>query len=176
VVVVTINAMDAANLVIWRATAPKVRCDYVFRDGALYSYSDLLKIPPSPPGGGDDKCYGCGQTGHKARDCPQGDPRASGGGDEKACHGCGKTGHLVRDCPQGDPRAGGRNSGPERRQRAPARDSPYARDEPRGGGRDREASEPTVLVKNLEVSCNTDSNFENSLNSNKPDIFPSRSL
>jgi cellular nucleic acid-binding protein len=47
-------------------------------------------------GGGDRACFGCGQTGHQKRECPQG----SGGGD-RSCYGCGQTGHQKRDCPNG---------------------------------------------------------------------------
>jgi hypothetical protein len=47
-VVVTTNAMDAANLVIWRATAPKVRCDSVFHDEA-YTPVSVCQTRPLPP-------------------------------------------------------------------------------------------------------------------------------
>jgi cellular nucleic acid-binding protein len=49
-------------------------------------------------GAGDNRaCFGCGNTGHQKRDCPQG---GSGGGD-RTCFGCGLTGHQKRDCPNG---------------------------------------------------------------------------
>jgi hypothetical protein len=50
-------------------------------------------------GGGDRACYGCGQTGHQKRDCPQGGSGGSGG--DRACYGCGDIGHQKRDCPKG---------------------------------------------------------------------------
>jgi cellular nucleic acid-binding protein len=47
-------------------------------------------------GGSDGRArFGCGETGHTKRDCPQG---GSGG---QACYGCGEEGHQKRDCPQG---------------------------------------------------------------------------
>ncbi|KAI9167676.1 hexamer-binding HEXBP [Paramyrothecium foliicola] len=46
-------------------------------------------------GAGDDKCYGCGEPGHRRAECP------SAG--EMACRYCKQPGHLVKDCPDKPP-------------------------------------------------------------------------
>ncbi|KAL6921944.1 hypothetical protein ACHAP8_008803 [Fusarium lateritium] len=42
--------------------------------------------------GGDDKCFGCGETGHRRAECPN--PQ------EMTCRYCKKEGHMRKDCPE----------------------------------------------------------------------------
>lgn len=71
-------------------------------DGAVKATSSYISNATGGGGGGDRACYGCGQTGHQKRDCPQ----SSGG---QACFNCGGTGHRKADCDQPPkPMAGGR--------------------------------------------------------------------
>ncbi|PWI75307.1 zinc finger domain-containing protein [Purpureocillium lilacinum] len=44
-----------------------------------------------PRGEADDKCFNCGEQGHRVAECPQ--PR------DTACRYCKQEGHMVRDCP-----------------------------------------------------------------------------
>jgi hypothetical protein len=39
-----------------------------------------------------DECYGCGQSDHFVKECPQ---RSN----TYQCYGCQETGHFIRDCP-----------------------------------------------------------------------------
>ncbi|EKJ77187.1 hypothetical protein NXS19_003837 [Fusarium pseudograminearum] len=45
--------------------------------------------------GGDDKCFGCGEIGHRRAECPN--PQ------EMACRYCKKEGHMRKDCPEAPP-------------------------------------------------------------------------
>ncbi|RFN49562.1 hypothetical protein FIE12Z_6186 [Fusarium flagelliforme] len=45
--------------------------------------------------GGDDKCFGCGETGHRRAECPN--PQ------EMTCRYCKKEGHMRKDCPDAPP-------------------------------------------------------------------------
>ena len=59
--------------------------------------------PSANTNGGSDgrACFGCGETGHTKRDCPQGGSGGLGGSGGQTCYGCGEEGHQKRDCPQG---------------------------------------------------------------------------
>ncbi|KAL7801179.1 hypothetical protein V8C43DRAFT_273502 [Trichoderma afarasin] len=46
---------------------------------------------------GNDKCFGCGQEGHRRAECPN--------AGEQTCHYCKKEGHLRKDCPEAPPMA-----------------------------------------------------------------------
>ncbi|XWS40173.1 hypothetical protein CRYUN_Cryun18bG0117700 [Craigia yunnanensis] len=68
-------------------------------------------------GGGGGGCFKCGEMGHMARDCEQGDGGGGGryggggggryggggggryGGGGLACYNCGGSGHFARECP-----------------------------------------------------------------------------
>ena len=115
-------------------------------------------------GGGGAACYGCGETGHQKRDCPQG----GGGGGGGACHTCGEVGHMKRDCPKGGgggsgggaacyecgetghqkrdcPQGGGGGGGKVRGGRTKSRSTPYG-----GGDGDHGGSQgKRVFVGNL---------------------------
>lgn len=51
-----------------------------------YTFGDIIKTDKA-----DDRCFQCGQLGHWAMDCPN--------GDGPTCYACGKSGHFARDCP-----------------------------------------------------------------------------
>ncbi|KAL4272109.1 hypothetical protein GQ457_13G007580 [Hibiscus cannabinus] len=56
--------------------------------------------------GGGGECFKCGEMGHIARDCGQGNGgdggRRSGGGGGLACYNCGGSGHFARECPNSE--------------------------------------------------------------------------
>mmetsp|Transcript_15470 Transcript_15470/g.29960 ORF Transcript_15470/g.29960 Transcript_15470/m.29960 type:complete len:90 (+) Transcript_15470:90-359(+) len=67
---------------------------------------------------GDRSCYGCGGTGHIARNCPEastneGGFQGRGNFRPKTCFNCGGEGHISRNCPT-SPSEGGAAGGNSR--------------------------------------------------------------
>ncbi|KAH8052862.1 SET domain-containing protein [Aureococcus anophagefferens] len=86
------------------STVKCVRCPKAFCRGCRPGASVLITVEVmkcvshrggGAPGGSGGNCFRCGQPGHQARECPNGD----------RCFRCGMGGHQARDCP--GPPAGG---------------------------------------------------------------------
>ena len=76
-----------------------------FNCNSPYHYSDKCTKPPKTDQSSKSKCYGCGKTGHKKSDCPNGVAKDLPQLDSDinnlvthVCFNCNEEGHKAEDC------------------------------------------------------------------------------